>query len=822
MTDFILKVIQILFFEEIFVFIPLVFLFCYFYFSIFFKRERSLFFQFLILLLPLVYIFYHYSYLQNFFSALGQDSILELDADLGESLFYIKTFFYFLFDPEIFKRKRFWLLLGSSLSFSLFIFSLIIFLTKKKNLNLIKTNSYFNYIFLLSSFLVIIFIINFFKINYDYGKELKNIEVNLRKVISNYETERGVEKNLKVITYIGESHSALNLSLYGYPFETTPWLEKQNKKGNFIKFSNVYSTHTHSTPSLIDAFSLCIKENEKDCLGYDNLKNKLPTLDILSKSNIKTNLYTSQGSLGGHNLSSKLVLNAKKIIIASDDVDEKLNRQNLLGNRFKTKIKDKEFFLNSYCKNEDLFLEKKSSLTLLHSYAGHGKFGGYLSYIPKGRIFKYPDYVNEKNLLGNDKKNFRLVNEYDTAINYSDETLSQVISCTFSNAKEKNAPVIFIYFSDHGESPATSRGHDSSRATYEMLHIPFLIFYNDQAKEKFRDELNFFEEIKNKNLTMNFLSEILIYLFDVNIKKSDSKKVIYSKGRFDSLSKDFILSRNQIDGKKTKLQTFFNYKGDLLKSEFDEKQFLRNDTSLNLWQLSNYLNSKGLTNKQNIENMVCRHRANSFIIQFQASLSTGCFETDIFFNSKKTLSTHDMKIDTNLKFDDFLKSSYQKNTVWIDGKNLNFVKNCFYGYKWLDKNSHKFESLLIEFPTPSIKNFDNIEWLNCVNKISNLEKVQVGYYLPTDTLLSCARKKISQIECNKKFFKILEFLKKTKIKSITFDHLGYGLVKNFKPFADFKWHIWHVNSLSSFNEIFKNKNIGIVLLRNDKFTNNLN
>ena len=38
--------------------------------------------------------------------------------------------------------------------------------------------------------------------------------------------------------------------------------------------------------------------------------------------------------------------------------------------------------------------------------------------------------------------------------------------------------MILIYFADHGESPATARGHDSSRLTYEMLHVPFLIYFN--------------------------------------------------------------------------------------------------------------------------------------------------------------------------------------------------------------------------------------------------------------------------------------------------------------------------------------------------------
>ena len=103
MLDFIKKAIQIIFLEEYLVFIPLVFFFYYFYFSIFFRKRRSLILQFLILLLPISYIFYHYSYLQNFFSALGQDSILELNADLGE-LFLFKTFLFFVWSRNFWRR----------------------------------------------------------------------------------------------------------------------------------------------------------------------------------------------------------------------------------------------------------------------------------------------------------------------------------------------------------------------------------------------------------------------------------------------------------------------------------------------------------------------------------------------------------------------------------------------------------------------------------------------------------------------------------------------------------------------------------------------
>ena len=121
--DFLLKVITTIFFEEILVYIPLVLLFFYSIYS--FAEKKNLFYNSLIITFPLLFIFYQYSFLPEFFSSIGQDSLSELNADFGEAIFYIKTFLTFLFDPEIFKRNRFWLLLISSLISAINIYYLI-------------------------------------------------------------------------------------------------------------------------------------------------------------------------------------------------------------------------------------------------------------------------------------------------------------------------------------------------------------------------------------------------------------------------------------------------------------------------------------------------------------------------------------------------------------------------------------------------------------------------------------------------------------------------------------------------------------------------
>ena len=94
---------------------------------------------------------------------------------------------------------------------------------------------------------------------------------------------------------------------------------------------------------------------------------------------------------GGHNLASKLVLNAKKKYYSSEKESNGKDSKKFLGNRYVPEIKDQEFFTNYFCKNKKLFSQDKSSLTFLHSYAGHGMYGGYLGYIPKTELFEYID-----------------------------------------------------------------------------------------------------------------------------------------------------------------------------------------------------------------------------------------------------------------------------------------------------------------------------------------------------------------------------------------------------------------------------------------------
>ena len=816
-----IKIYKIIIYEEFLVFFCSTLLFLYSIFVSQYSKNKNFFKKINFFFLPLFIIFFSYSFLPDFFSTIGQDSLLELkNPDFGEIIFYIKTFLISLFDPEIFKRKRFWLILFSSFSSALIFFLILKKLIKLKKLKVDFINRAASLIFFLGLIIISYQVYDLSKTFYNLGKSLSIAENHIKNNINKILPSRKNNEDLTVITYIGESTSSLHMSLYGYPFETTSWLKKQLQNKNFIRFTKVYSEYTHTVNSLLSALSFCLKNCDR--IDSENYENLVSLVDVINKNNIDTYLFSTQGGTGTSNFASRAVLRAQELQYAySDEKKDKLK-----GRRFVPQVKDDEYFFNTFCKKKNIFKNNNQSLVFLHSYAGHGSFGGYKSLIPKNFNIKYPKYINAKNFLGKDYKNFNLTREYDSVISYIDYSISKTAECAFINSKENSKPLIFIYFSDHGESPTSGKGHDSSRVTYEMINVPFVVYFNEIAYKKYIDKFEYIQKLSNENLSLKFFSEIILYLFEIDINLKDNNKNFYSWENFPKIQTDYIIKRRLLDGSLSRINTYWHKKS-ISEKELSNNNFMLEDTSVRLWQLNNYLKINNLSDAKNIHNLVCQHRANSFILQYKTSLSTGCFETDIIFDKDNVISAHSKALDTNLVFDKFLNSNYQKNTVWIDAKNINATNNCLIALDWLKKYHTQFKSILLELPTTSIKSIKDEKWLDCIDKVKVIDNVEVAYYV--DTLLS--RKCSSDIKSKNPTSKNCENLYKSidiisssiSLKSLTFDYdAAFISIDNKKDLKNFKWHIWNIDNPQIFSEIVKKDNIGIILLKNSKNLSNLN
>lgn len=103
--------------------------------------------------------------------------------------------------------------------------------------------------------------------------------------------------------------------------------------------------------------------------------------------------------------------------------------------------------------------------------------------------------------------------------------ISDNILTSLKKISDIKKPIVFIYTSDHGESPLTGRAHDSSRYIWEMSSVPFLIYFNDEAKSKYFElykKLKFTSQLKNRELLSN-LPNLILEIFNIKIIHSDLK-----------------------------------------------------------------------------------------------------------------------------------------------------------------------------------------------------------------------------------------------------------------------------------------------------------
>jgi glucan phosphoethanolaminetransferase (alkaline phosphatase superfamily) len=286
----------------------------------------------------------------------------------------------------------------------------------------------------------------------------------------------GSDRNIDMIVYVGESLSVFDMGVYGYPRDTTPHLSEMVRKNrNMLVFHNLFSTHTHTSLSLLEALSFPVDRSE-NYLPIIQRK-RVSLVDVLRKGGVRTRLISNQGMGGTWGEASAIIFkNVDKIF----NIDS-----HAVGN--KKHLPEKPwghiFFMKHLADDNNPANAEQPVVTFLHSYAGHGP---YLEGIPED--FRKP--VDNFFKLNAAKKIAELdidvrdqVEGYDAAIKYVDFNISLIID----RIDKMKKPTVLVLFSDHGESVYTERGHDSSRFIHEMARIPFIVYFNDAAIKQYPD-----------------------------------------------------------------------------------------------------------------------------------------------------------------------------------------------------------------------------------------------------------------------------------------------------------------------------------------------
>ena len=275
---------------------------------------------------------------------------------------------------------------------------------------------------------------------------------------------------------IGESETRNHMSAYGYPKQTTPWLEEIKNNDNVILFDNAYSNHTHTVPTLTYALSSQNQYNNQD------LNQALSVLEVAKAAGFEVYWISNQPK-------ESVFLTPLSVISSTADHQVWLN--SAIGNKLST-----EYYDEKIIEVLEHIQPNPKSLIIIHLMGSHG---AYRDRYP-AQFQKFTDGT-------------KLVNTYDNSILYTDFVLKGITQALMKN---KNFQAL-VYFSDHGDDPDNKLGHESSRFTFEMSRIPlFLIASNDFASTS--DFINLSNN-KHAVFTNDLIYEMMLDLMQISFEK---------------------------------------------------------------------------------------------------------------------------------------------------------------------------------------------------------------------------------------------------------------------------------------------------------------
>ena len=200
-----------------------------------------------------------------------------------------------------------------------------------------------------------------------------------------------------------------------------------------------------------------------------------------------------------------------------------------------------------------------------------------------------------------------------------------------------------------------------------MSSVPFLIYFNDQAKVEYPDLFNklSLRSNQNKREILGNMSSLILEIFDINIFNNNQELDNVSKCRFGDgkCLPDYHTIRNQLDTLGVVNLTYpKNYR----------KKYIDNtDRATTFSNMKNYFSDKGNDIK------ICSHRTNSIarFIRFNAILD--CMEIDIIIDDEFLDVSHSNNETVNLNLEELIKiQKNKKNVLWLDVKNINNIQNC--------------------------------------------------------------------------------------------------------------------------------------------------
>lgn len=311
-------------------------------------------------------------------------------------------------------------------------------------------------------------------------------------------------KNDTTVIVYGESVNRKQMSAYGYVRQTTPFLEKRVANNEAILFTNGYSNHTHSNPTMSLILTQASQYEDKRWQDSPSVFN------YASAANIETHWLTNHRLLGGWS-------NNITTIIREADRLKTINYKIGYG------TKSTSFDSQLVPLFKEAIRNKPNQLTFLHLYNSHSFYcNRYPSDFDKyNREFPLLDFGK---LLELKVTSADMIDCYDNSIHYADIVLEELVS----EINERSNPSVILYVADHAEEFLGNRTHNSAMFTFDMINIPLVIWANKAWRDKHKNIWETLKNNKDKVVTNDLMFESVLGLAGITASSINTKNDITS------------------------------------------------------------------------------------------------------------------------------------------------------------------------------------------------------------------------------------------------------------------------------------------------------
>ncbi|WAH51050.1 phosphoethanolamine transferase CptA [Pseudescherichia vulneris] len=263
-----------------------------------------------------------------------------------------------------------------------------------------------------------------------------------------------------LVLVIGESTQRNHMSLYGYPRETTPELDKMHQTDkNLTVFNHVVTSRPYTIEILQQALTFADEKNPDLYLTKPSLMN------LMKQAGYKTFWITNQQTMTERNT---------MLTVFSQQTDKQfyMNQQRTQSAR--------EYDTNVLEPFKEVLADPApKKFIIVHLLGTHIKYA--YRYPEQWSVF---DGKTEGAPAGLSSEQLASYNDYDNANRFNDHVLASLIN----DYKATNPNGFLLYFSDHGEEvydtpPHNMQGRNEEAPTRHMYTIPFIVWTSPSWQE---------------------------------------------------------------------------------------------------------------------------------------------------------------------------------------------------------------------------------------------------------------------------------------------------------------------------------------------------